>query len=50
MTSEARLTSWRTTRQNAANGAIDEFDHALRGQPEMVDADSWQAHWRSWPR
>ncbi|WP_028045836.1 hypothetical protein [Cellulomonas sp. URHE0023] len=47
---EDQLTSWRTTCQNAANGAIDEFDHALRGQPDMVEANSWQAHWRPWLR
>jgi hypothetical protein len=47
---EDQLTSWRTICQNASNGAMDELDDTVRGQPEMVDANSWQAHWRPWPR
>jgi len=47
---EDLLTSWSTTCQNASTGAMDEFDDALRAQPEMVESSSWQAHWRPWPR
>jgi hypothetical protein len=47
---EDQLTSWRTTCQTASNGAMNEFDDTVRGQPEMVDSNSWQARWRPWPR
>jgi len=47
---EDRLTSWRSTCRSASDGAMAEFDDAVHAQPEMVEANSWQARWRPWPR
>lgn len=43
----AVLTSHRTTAKNAGPRALQEFDEAIAGQPELVDANSWQVHWHN---
>ncbi|HET6166616.1 MAG TPA: hypothetical protein VFE07_07285 [Marmoricola sp.] len=41
------LTGHRTTARNAGPRSLQEFDDAISGQPEMVDANSWQVHWHN---
>lgn len=41
------LTAHRTTAKNAGPRSLQEFDDAAAGQPEMVDANSWQVHWHN---
>jgi uncharacterized protein YukE len=41
------LSGWRSTARRAASTSLDEFDDAIAGQPEMVEANSWQVHWHN---
>lgn len=41
------LTGHRTTLETAADGAMGEFDDAIASQPEEVEPNSWQTHWRN---
>lgn len=39
------LTGHRTAARNGADNAIQEFEDAISGMPEMVDSDSWYVRW-----
>jgi hypothetical protein len=41
------LSGWRSTARSAASSSLGEFDDAIAGQPEMVEANSWQVHWHN---
>ncbi len=41
------LTGWRSTARRAGSAALEEFDDAVAGQPERVEVNSWQVHWRN---
>jgi hypothetical protein len=43
----AALTDHRATARNAGPRCLQEFDDAAGGQPETVDANSWQVHWHN---
>jgi hypothetical protein len=46
-TFHSALTSHRASARTAATRGLQEFDDATSGQPEMVDANSWQVHWHN---
>ncbi|SDU85519.1 hypothetical protein SAMN04488563_6780 [Jiangella alkaliphila] len=41
------LTGHKTTLTNAADGALGGFDDIIASQPEEVEPNSWQTHWRN---
>lgn len=43
----AVLSSHRSTAKKAGPQSLQEFDDAIAGQPEMVEANSWQVHWHN---
>jgi hypothetical protein len=43
----AELAEQRTTLSRCQTRALEEFDHAISGQPEKVPAGAWQFHWHN---
>ncbi|PSK98284.1 hypothetical protein CLV30_12070 [Haloactinopolyspora alba] len=41
------LTEQITALNNAAEGAETEFSETIENQPEKVEPDAWQTHWRN---
>ena len=41
------LSGWKSTTGHAATNALQEFDDAIAGQPEMVETNAWQVHWHN---
>ena len=43
----AELARLRDDAKTVSQAVADEFDHAWRGQPSLVDEGAWQVHWRN---
>lgn len=43
----AELADQRTPLARCHTRSLDEFDHAISGQPEKVPAGAWQFHWHN---